>query len=597
MDKEMIAISAIERAIAKTEYLTPYISSNDKEPSWDGYIYVYHHAGKNHSKDDLAGRVPVQVKGHETDTPENEEISFPVEVADMQNYLKDCGTIFFVVYFDRDGENEKIYYKNLLPFELKRLLKEAEGQGKKNIHLKPFPTDKDEKANILLNFIRDRQKQLASVETSMITWEDLEKTGKMPELSFGYTAVGEMAKDPFEYMFSNGAYLYARTEYGITLPIKHVERFEEAGTSLKGEVCVGDSVFYTEYQLVFKPHHIREIHIGKSSVYRMVIEQNKAQFNFSLKGTLSERIRDSEFIISVFENGGFTVNGVEISTSEATLGEKESFNVEERKEILTGLYKVRETFEMLDVNADLDIDKMGEIDFHNLNLLVNAVADKKMIVLKDTGQPFGSFTVGNLKLLICAVKDENTGKFKVYNFLDSPLELKSADDAGVMWDIPVFVLLSKSNLLEYCNINTTKIIEQLLEVKYTEELANRVILFLLEVLLAYDSEKSNKVLLMELLEKIMAIIKEKDHYSSEEILRINELQIIKRKRSLNIEEKFELMKMLEGVSESEDLMTAIYLLLDEQAEASIHFFRMTSERQEQFREYPIYNFWKKARRK
>ncbi len=591
----MIAISAIERAIAKTEYLTPYISSNDKEPSWDGAIYVYHHAGKNHSKDDLAGRVPVQVKGHETDTPENDEISFPVEVVDMQNYLKDCGTIFFVVYFDKDGENEKIYYKNLLPFELKRLLKEAEGQGTKNIHLKPFPTDKDEKANILFNFIRDRQKQLASVETGIVTWEDLAKIGKMPELSFGYTAVGEKAKDPFEYMFSNGAYLYAQTEYGITLPIEHVERFEVAGTSLKGEVRVGESVFYTEYRLVFKPHHIREIHIGKSSVYRMEIKQNKAKFSFSLKGTLSERIKDSEFIISVFENGGFTVNGVEISTAEATLEEKESFNVEERKEILTGLYKVRETFEMLDVNADLDMDKMKEIDFHNLNLLVNAVADKKMIVLKDTGQPFGNFTVGNLKLLICAIKDEDTGKFKVYNFLDSPLVLKSTDKAGVMWDIPVFVLLSKQNLLECCNINTSKIIKQLMEVKYTDELANRMILFLLEILLAYDCEKSDKSFLMDLAEKVMAVIKEKDRYSSAEILRINELQIIKRKRSLNIGEKFELMKMLETVGESEDLMTAIYLLLDEQAEACIHFFRMTSERQEQFREYPIYNFWKKGK--
>lgn len=591
----MIAISAIERAIAKTEYLTPYISSNDKEPSWDGTIYVYHHAGKNHSKDDLAGRVPVQVKGHEKDTPENEEISFPVEVVDMQNYLKDCGTIFFVVYFDKDGENEKIYYKNLLPFELKRLLKEAEGQGTKNIHLKPFPTDKDEKANILFNFIRDRQKQLASVETGIITWEDLARTGKMPELSFGYTAVGEKAKDPFEYMFSNGTYLYARTEYGITLPIEHVERFEVAETSLKGEVCVGDSVFYAEYQLVFKPHHIREIHIGKSSVYRMKIKQNKAKFNFSLKGTLSERIKDSEFIISVFENGGFTVNGVEISTAEATLEEKESFNVEERKEILTGLYKVRETFEMLDVNADLDMDKMKEIDFQNLNLLVTAVADKKMIVLKDTGQPFGNFTVGNLKLLICAIKDEDTGKFKVYNFLDSPLVLKSTDQAGVMWNIPVFVLLSKQNLLECCNINTSKIVKQLMEAKYTDELANRMILFLLEILLAYDCEKSDKLFLMDLGEKVMAVIKEKDRYSSAEILRINELQIIKRKRSLNIGEKFELMKMLETVGESEDLITAIYLLLDEQAEACIHFFRMTGERQKQFREYPIYNFWKQSK--
>ena len=41
MDIEKLATSAIEDAIAKTDYITPYVNSGDKEPCWDGYFYAY----------------------------------------------------------------------------------------------------------------------------------------------------------------------------------------------------------------------------------------------------------------------------------------------------------------------------------------------------------------------------------------------------------------------------------------------------------------------------------------------------------------------------------------------------------------------------
>lgn len=100
MDIESLATGAVEKAIAQTDYLTPYIDSKDKEPVWDGGIYAYHHASQYHSNDDLAGRVPIQVKGHITANPDKEEVSFPIKIDDLRNYLVEGGTIFFVVYFD-----------------------------------------------------------------------------------------------------------------------------------------------------------------------------------------------------------------------------------------------------------------------------------------------------------------------------------------------------------------------------------------------------------------------------------------------------------------------------------------------------------------
>ena len=60
MDTEIIATSAVNLEISKTERLSPFVNEKDKEPCWDGNIYIY--ANKQHSKDNIK-RVPVQIKG------------------------------------------------------------------------------------------------------------------------------------------------------------------------------------------------------------------------------------------------------------------------------------------------------------------------------------------------------------------------------------------------------------------------------------------------------------------------------------------------------------------------------------------------------
>ena len=60
---ETFAVNAVRESIALSGYLDQYISDNDKEPSWDGFVYIYNDPIK--TKANLIGRVPVQVKGKE----------------------------------------------------------------------------------------------------------------------------------------------------------------------------------------------------------------------------------------------------------------------------------------------------------------------------------------------------------------------------------------------------------------------------------------------------------------------------------------------------------------------------------------------------
>lgn len=116
MDIENIAVSAVCESLDRTELLKSFINSGDKEPSWDGHIYVYHHVSQK--KCMLSGRVPAQVKGKKVKSLDNLGIiSFSVEVADLNNYFKDGGIFYFVVYITKN--KSQIFYASLLPFDIK----------------------------------------------------------------------------------------------------------------------------------------------------------------------------------------------------------------------------------------------------------------------------------------------------------------------------------------------------------------------------------------------------------------------------------------------------------------------------------------------
>ena len=82
-------------------------------------IYIY--ANKDKRKESIK-KVPVQVKGKQSDDFSLDTIKYPVTVVDLENYLIDGGVVFFVVYISKDGRDTKIYYSCLLPVKIRNIL-------------------------------------------------------------------------------------------------------------------------------------------------------------------------------------------------------------------------------------------------------------------------------------------------------------------------------------------------------------------------------------------------------------------------------------------------------------------------------------------
>ena len=92
---ERIAVNRLESALLSTGLVVPTIPTGDKAPSWDGEISLYS-SQTSFPKRKLVGRIPVQVKGTHVRMLQKKAV-YQVEVADLRNFFRDGGAIFFVV--------------------------------------------------------------------------------------------------------------------------------------------------------------------------------------------------------------------------------------------------------------------------------------------------------------------------------------------------------------------------------------------------------------------------------------------------------------------------------------------------------------------
>jgi len=105
---ETLAVNAVCDRVVLSPCLDEYIHKKDKEPSVDGFVNLYKSGGK--TKDNFYGRVAVQVKGSQKRiSNKNDKVKFPVEISDLNFYLKEGGVVYFFVWISSDGKQRRIF--------------------------------------------------------------------------------------------------------------------------------------------------------------------------------------------------------------------------------------------------------------------------------------------------------------------------------------------------------------------------------------------------------------------------------------------------------------------------------------------------------
>lgn len=595
MDIEKIATSAVETALSKTDRLSPFINSGDKEPAWDGNIYI--HKDKKKTKEGIK-KVPAQVKGkvfsgHITDT-----IKYQISRIDLDDYMHNGGAMFFVVYIDKQsGDALQIYYSALTPFRISEILK---GQGKKkriSVSFGKFPDNNNEKTVILESFHTNTNMQTSFVGKTPPTIDELKKQGVLESLTIRYGGLRKGQKnDIFPRIIDGGEmYVYANVKGGSApTPVEYYNNVSQITMSTDRDipVYVGNTKYY-EKMILVSTSGKRTFRIGKSMTLSFPVdgEPDKPKpttINIKLQGTLTERIQDLKFLIALFREKTFKLGGLELPADFAE-NDLSKLKIEDYPDILEGYLKLKGVLDKLSVKKDLDLDKCTDADIWKINILVAAIEDDEPIHgLADDLPIIVNLNICNIHLvMLCHENDD--GSRNLRDFFTTTVPVVMMDKDKNPHPTSQFALMKAESFNTVDNINYESIVNDFRRIELQDFLIDTANQLLLEMLKAYDTKKSEE--LYTAMESLIEWIKQHPEHMTKEVIQLNEMQLIARKRPLQYQEKSVLNNIVANTNEVFFKIGA-FLLLNEQEEATALLDTLSEKDINYFKDFPIYSFYK-----
>ena len=584
---EESATTALKAALLRCPILDSYIDSNDKTPSWDGTVFVY--KSEETKKENLAGRVPIQIKGTEK-VIVSDTATFSCSVADLNNYYKDGGCVFFLISVDLSSGNSRIFYKTLLVVDLDKIIKGAGKQKTSTIHLNLFPTAANEISSIFMEFTDNVHKQMGFIGKDIPTFESLEANGaEITSLTFTASGIGLTLDEIPKFLSTHDFYLYAKVKgLDVDVPIDKVTN-AIVSKPVDGEVRVRERCFFPAYRVVYengKPL----IRIGKGISVALKAEDNRITVHTDRPDTLSDFIIEADFFVELVEQGELTLNGVTIPLNGASLAD-----LQERKKTLEYCKDVKKMLDYLGVTEELLLNDLSENDEKNLRNFTGAVLYNRKIGFPNMehDQFYGAFKIANLVIWIWA-KRQSDGMYSIDSFFKlHQIALFTEDDVDLKKPIQAsqFVLFDKKGLVHISNMDYEMVYSGITQTPPSAEYCTKVNFLVLDMIGAYDEQAKHDEKLLDLAEKICEWLMSIEPMIDPEILLLNKIQITKRRRTLSMSEIVDLAKLTESKYPPATRCGA-YLLMDADKEAQECFDELSPIAQEEFIKYPICHFGK-----
>lgn len=616
---ESRAVCEVGVAIEKSDRLEAYITKNDKTPSWDGEVLVYRDSSE--SKDNIIGKVPVQVKGKVCDDHTKGEISFSMEIADLQNYKNGGGCFLFVVYIAKDFQKTKIYYSALAPIELCRLLRDTkEGQKEKCVKLQEFPSQKEKIFSIFSFCVENFEKQASFARDdaylSFSDVDDLFKKGLVERMQLSVECSSSERNDPVGAWLKNKSYMYLKTlECKILQPVAFTSEqavYKAANTGKKFMIEIDGKLYVGGNVIRGKGSKNNEKTI-LSFLDGLILEFDTDEIS---NVTLTHKYRSNricmvvhqlDFLLATLKKGSFNIidadNGKKVCESKVL---KSDFDIQKLERGVRYFKRVEELFKMLHCADDANINDFKDEDWGKLNILMLGLLDKKPVKCdfkddskKDLRYVQTYYEVGGLKFMIVLEKCSEKGEYKIYDFFSPDFQLL----CGVydrkcpanIFPTSHFVQLQKNDFLTLSNINFDVLLPSFKNKEHNSKtflIANDV--FLLKLLNAYDEATGSRK------DKLLKVCKEFCDWISEapddeldwQIKTLNVFQTIKRCRELSEYEIKTLWSIVNKEDTKKDIIVGAYLLLDKQELAKEEFEKLSEEEQKNLKKYPIFRFWK-----
>ena len=584
---EEAAINALDRVFLSCPILSPHTNRNDRTPSWDGFVLVYQNA--SHKNENLLGRVPIQVKGTKKSVT-SDTASFSCRVADLRNYYNDGGCIFFLVSVPSVIGEASIYYSSLLVFDLKRKLDEIGNQKNCSIELTRFPSkDINEISTIFTSFIENSRKQASFIGKKLVSLEELTRNGVgIESLTFNASGIGLNEFNLGKYLSSHNFYLYAKPKgLDIEIPVDKVCNATVV-KRVDAKASVRDVEYYPFYTVVYKEGAAHHIQLGKGITIKLDLSSKKFNINFKASGTLSDRIQDASCYIDIIESREVVFNGEKLAFSNPNWE-----GLSKSKERLRYYKDVKKMLDTLGVTEELQCDNLTAKDEEKIRSFVAAILYNKKLGFPGIESPsiYGAFSIANLSIWIWAIRQEDGG-YQIKSFFDTQqFAFFEESDTAHAHPVPAsqYFLLDKTAFVHASNMNYDAILKSITSLAPSPKFIPYTTDLLLEIIRAYDEQTNKDGKLLELADSLCTWLSTFEREENDPVIRLNHLQIIKRKRSFIPQEIIELSGFT-NASYPAEVRCSAYLLLGDNCEAQKCFAELSPSMQEMFISLPIYHF-------
>ena len=192
------------------------------------------------------------------------------------------------------------------------------------------------------------------------------------------------------------------------------------------------------------------------------------------------------------------------------------------------------------------------------------------------------------RFLVAFDYDADNDCTEILDFFRTDLRV-AYDDNGVRKPTSQYSWMTPVDYLEIANIRFETLLQSYQKVEYGDDVYEIANQSMLNMLIAYDI--SNRSVLLQTALKFSEWLQNTDDsVLNKHVKHLNYLQIVKRMRPLNLDEKRSLYAIAETGNARENCLVGVYLLLGDQTAASIHFANLTDDQQSAFKQYPIYSF-------
>lgn len=570
---------------AECERIDTYIASNDKEPLWDGHIYLFN--SDKQTSNNIYGRIPAQLKAC-SKTSGKEEIKYGIKKAALNTFKRDGGVVYFVIYIN-NSVGKQIYYSCLTPLLIKKYLTAPGSSDSVQIKLRQLTQNKLQITEDLFQFHYDCKNQTSSADKPIVKIEEyFNKNGKKEFSVFAKST--EPVKNIFEHLQSHPQYLYATDDNkNITFPIGDGPVTLKLGRHVNEQIFINGTPYF-DGCVVFQDETTITLTIGNFFKYEHSKNSSKGTLTFHISEKYCrKKIPYLDFILAIFKYKSFSIGNVKL---QCVCEDPNIIAINKIKAELSILIKIRSLLDSMHIDNDICIENLNENEITNLEALYKGIVLKEPLILKKGIERNMRIEVGELVFYVVFSSDGN-GKYYVKDFFaDDEIYCVLENDHKSV-ELSRFSALTAEQLAEASNFDDSHLIDSYEKIDINNaEIQQYTNYDMLKMISAYDLSNGCKNKLLDAAEKLNNWFINKQLFKGSPINEINKFQIIRRKRDLTEQENNCLYDIFQSHNE-DNIKAGCMILLGNKTGAKYHINNMKDEDFEYFKTLPIYHLYEK----